>query len=44
MHPTEPATSHSLTAGMVLLTDVGMFMANILGKSMGEVGELHLPW
>lgn len=43
MHPVEVATSHSLTAGtvMVLLTDVGMFMVNITGKSMGEVGDLH---
>lgn len=43
MHPLELATSHSLTAGMVLLTDVGMFMVNNLGKSMGEVSDLHLP-
>lgn len=35
MHPTELATSHSLTAGtvMVLLPDVEMFMVNILGKA-----------
>lgn len=26
---------------MVLLTDVGMFMINILGKILGELGDLH---
>lgn len=39
MHPTELAG-----AVMVPLTDVEMFMVNILGKSAGEVGDLHWPW